>query len=194
MEISPNVSPPVCKILDYGRYKYEEQKRQATARSRQKVADLNEVKIRPNIEQHDYEVKCRTISRILSRGDKVRLVVRFRGREITRPERGFEVLRRVLVDLEGQFRVEQEPGMEGRQIVMVLSQGGGGKSRKSVEDIIPLSLTQPRVVRTMVAAEAVVEAVVEQTGEEQAGESDESELTGIEGTDESQSDASDLGS
>ena len=84
VEISGNVSPPVCKILDYGRFKYQERKRQSQARGKQKTSDLNEVKIRPNIEKHDYEVKIRTIERILDRGDRARLVVRFRGREITR--------------------------------------------------------------------------------------------------------------
>ena len=126
VEISPGESPPVCKILDYGRYKYEEQKRQASARAKQKVADLNEVKVRPNIERHDYEVKKRTIERILTRGDKVRLVVRFRGREITRQERGAEVLRRLLVDLGDTVRVEQEAHSEGRQSVMILSRRTGG--------------------------------------------------------------------
>ena len=144
VEISPNVRPPVCKILDYGRFKYEEQKRHAGSRTKQKVADLNEVKVRPNIEKHDYEVKLRTILRILDRGDKVRLVVRFRGREITRPERGFEVLKRMLAELEGKARVEQPPNMEGRMIVMVLGQDSGGKGKQSISDIIPEHKTRPR--------------------------------------------------
>ena len=126
-------------------------------------------------------MKCRNIERILGRGDKVRLVVRFRGREITRPERGFEVIRRVLLDLDGKFRVEQEPSMEGRQIIMVLSQAGGGKSRKSVDEIIPLAMTRPRSERVPAPPPPSERGAAGHAGD-----------AGIENVDESQSGASDL--
>ncbi len=145
VEISGNVSPPVCKILDYGRFKYQERKRQAQARSKQKTSDLNEVKIRPNIEKHDYEVKIRTIERILERGDRARLVVRFRGREIMRQDLGAEILRKIVEDMSETVRIEQLPRKEGRQLVMVLAKRMGG-SKANPEEINPAHFRDAPIV------------------------------------------------
>ena len=145
VEISGNVSPPVCKILDYGRFKYQERKRQSQARGKQKTSDLNEVKIRPNIEKHDYEVKIRTIERILDRGDRARLVVRFRGREITRQDLGAEVLRKIVEDMAEAVRIEQLPRKEGRQLVMVLAKRTGG-SKANPEEINPAHFRDAPIV------------------------------------------------
>lgn len=121
VEISPTVSPPVCKILDYGRFKYEEQKRQSQARARQKTTTTKEIKMRPNTDTHDYEVKMRKVDEILASGDKVRLVIRFRGREMTHPELGRDLLQKILKRLEGAIRVEQQSRMEGRQMVAIIA-------------------------------------------------------------------------
>jgi translation initiation factor IF-3 len=121
VEISPNADPPVCKILDIGKYKYEEQKRKNEARKKQKVIEVKEIKLRPNIDDHDYEVKMRATKRFLEEGDKVKVTLRFRGREMAHVELGHRLLGRVKTDFEGQAKVEQEPRSEGRQIVMVLA-------------------------------------------------------------------------
>ena len=121
VEISPNADPPVCKILDYGKYKYEAQKKKNEARKKQKTIDVKEVKFRPNIDDHDYGVKMRSMLRFLSEGDKVKVTLRFRGREMAHQELGVNVLSRVRVDLDEQAKVEQMPQMEGRQMIMVLA-------------------------------------------------------------------------
>ena len=121
VEISPNADPPVCKILDIGKYKYEEQKRKNEARKKQKVIEVKEIKLRPNIDDHDYDVKMRAMKRFLEEGDKVKVTLRFRGREMAHVELGHQLLSRVKTDFEGQAKVEQEPRSEGRQIVMVLA-------------------------------------------------------------------------
>jgi translation initiation factor IF-3 len=121
VEISPNADPPVCKILDIGKYKYEEQKRKNEARKKQKVIEVKEIKLRPNIDDHDYEVKMRATKRFLEEGDKVKVTLRFRGREMAHVELGHRLLNRVKADFDGQAKVESEPRSEGRQIVMVLA-------------------------------------------------------------------------
>ncbi len=121
VEISPNAAPPVCKILDFGRFKYEDQKKKAEARKKQKVIDVKEIKMRPNIDQHDYDVKMRSILRFLEDGDKVKVTLRFRGREMAHQDLGLKVLIRVRDQLEELTKVEQFPRLEGRQMIMVLA-------------------------------------------------------------------------
>tara|TARA_Y100001936_G_scaffold66076_1_gene64983 strand:+ start:14802 stop:15263 length:462 start_codon:yes stop_codon:yes gene_type:complete len=120
VEMASNASPPVCKILDYGKLKYEDQKRKAEARKKQKTIDVKEIKMRPGIESHDYDVKMRAMHRFLDDGDKVKVTLRFRGREMAHQDLGMNVLNRVKDDLEDHAKVEQYPKMEGRQMVMVL--------------------------------------------------------------------------
>lgn len=121
VEVSPNATPPVCKILDYGKYKYEQQKKANEARKKQKTVDVKEVKLRPGIEEHDYQVKFRNAKRFLEHGDKVKVTMRFRGREMAHQEIGMEVLNRMKEDLAEVSKVDLEPKMEGRQVIMVLS-------------------------------------------------------------------------
>ncbi len=121
VEISPNAAPPVCKILDIGKYKYEEQKRKNEARKKQKVIEVKEIKLRPNIDDHDYDVKKRAMHRFLEEGDKVKVTLRFRGREMAHQEIGVALLNRVKTDFLEEAKVESEPRPEGRQIVMVLA-------------------------------------------------------------------------
>ncbi len=121
VEVSPNAEPPVCKILDYGKYKYEDQKRKAEARKKQKTIDVKEIKMRPGIDAHDYDVKMRAMRRFLDEGDKVKVTLRFRGREMAHQEIGVRVLQRVRDDLDEISKVEQFPKMEGRQMTMVIS-------------------------------------------------------------------------
>ena len=121
VEISPNADPPVCKILDFGKYKYEEQKKKNEARKRQKVIEVKEVKFRPSIDDHDYDVKMRSMQKFIGEGDKVKVTMRFRGRELAHQELGMDVLMRVKGDLDAVAKVEQFPRMEGRQMTMVVS-------------------------------------------------------------------------
>ncbi|MEE2970338.1 MAG: translation initiation factor IF-3 [Pseudomonadota bacterium] len=119
--VSPNVDPPVCKILDYGKLKYENQKKKNEARKRQKTVDVKEVKFRPGIETHDYDVKMRSMRKFLGEGDKVKVTLRFRGREMAHQELGLQVLNRVRDDVEELAKIEQFPKMEGRQMIMVVA-------------------------------------------------------------------------
>lgn len=121
VEISPNADPPVCKILDYGKYKYEAQKKKNEAKKKQKIIDVKEIKLRPNIDDHDYDVKMRNMRRFLGDGDKVKVTLRFRGREMAHQELGAVVLKRVKADIDEIAKVEQEAKMEGRQMVMVMA-------------------------------------------------------------------------
>lgn len=121
VEISPNADPPVCKILDYGKYKYEQQKKAAEARKKQKTVEVKEIQIRPNIGDNDYMVKLKAAKRFLEDGDKVKVVLRFRGREMAHTELGFGLLKKMLVDLGEAAKVEFEPKMEGRQVMMVVA-------------------------------------------------------------------------
>ena len=121
VEVSPNAKPPVCKILDYGKYKYEQQKKAAEARKKQKTVDVKEVKIRPGIEDHDYQVKMRNARRFLENGDKVKVTMRFRGREMAHQDIGMNLLNRMIEELSDVGKVDLKPKMEGRQMMMVLS-------------------------------------------------------------------------
>jgi len=121
LEISPNADPPVVKILDFGKFKYEQQKKKNEAKKKQKVIEIKEVKVRPNIDENDYQVKMRAMKSFIEEGDKVKVTLRFRGREMAHQEFGFRVLERVKADLETHGVVEQFPKMEGRQMVMVMA-------------------------------------------------------------------------
>jgi len=121
VEISPDAQPPVVKILDYGKFKYQEQKKAADARKRQKIVEIKEIKMRPNIDDHDYDVKLRSIRRFFQEGDKVKVTLRFRGREMAHMELGWELLKRVKSDTESFSKVEYEPRLEGRQMVMIIA-------------------------------------------------------------------------
>jgi translation initiation factor IF-3 len=121
VEISPNAEPPVCKILDYGKFKYEQQKKKNEAKKKQKIVEIKEVKVRPNIDENDYQVKLRAMKGFIEEGDKVKVTLRFRGREMAHQDIGVRVLERIRGDLEAATKVEQMPRMEMRQMVMVLS-------------------------------------------------------------------------
>ena len=121
VEISPNATPPVCKIMDFGKFKYEQQKREAEARKKQKIIEVKEVKFRPNTDQHDYDVKMRNVMKFLESGDKVKVTLRFRGREMAHQDIGAELLHRVAADIEDVGKVENMPKMEGRQMIMMIA-------------------------------------------------------------------------
>jgi len=121
VEISPNVEPPVCKILDLGKLKYQTQKKSAEARKKQKIIEIKEIKMRPNIDTHDYEVKMRAIQRFFEDGDKVKVTLKFRGREMAHMELGMKLLLQVKDDTQTIAKVEAEPKLEGRQMMMVLA-------------------------------------------------------------------------
>jgi translation initiation factor IF-3 len=121
VEISPNTNPPVCKYLDYGKFKYSAQKKAAEARKRQKVVEIKEIKLRPMIDDHDYGVKMRAMQRFFEEGDKVKITLRYRGREMAHQEIGTKLLDKVKTDVAAIAKVEQEPRFEGRQVVMVLA-------------------------------------------------------------------------
>ena len=121
VEISPNADPPVCKVLDYGKYKYEIQKKANEARKKQKVIEVKEIKMRPGIDEHDYQVKMRSVQRFIKDGDKVKLTIRFRGREMAHQELGKKVLDRVCDDVVALAKVEQFPKSDGRLMTMVIA-------------------------------------------------------------------------
>lgn len=120
VEISPNANPPVCKIMDFGKYKYETQKRESEARKKQTTIQVKEVKFRPNTDTHDYDVKMRNVVKFLEKGDKVKVTMRFRGREMAHQNLGRELLERVAEDIQDLGKVENMPKMEGRQMVMMI--------------------------------------------------------------------------
>ncbi|SFS13400.1 bacterial translation initiation factor 3 (bIF-3) [Yoonia litorea] len=120
VEISPNANPPVCKIMDYGKFKYETQKKEAEARKKQKTIEIKEIKFRPNTDNHDYEVKMKNVFKFLENGDKVKITLRFRGREMAHQELGRQLLERVAEDTKEHGKVENFPKMEGRQMVMLI--------------------------------------------------------------------------
>src|ERR1700686_1997546 len=121
VEIAPNSVPPVCKILDFGKYKYQAQKKPAEARKKQKVVEIKEIKLRPMIDDHDYDVKMRSMRRFFEEGDKVKVTLRFRGREMAHQKLGYKLLDRVKVDTAPIAKIESEPRFEGRQMVMLLA-------------------------------------------------------------------------
>ncbi|MFK7937971.1 MAG: translation initiation factor IF-3 [Roseovarius sp.] len=120
VEISPNANPPVAKIMDYGKYKYEQQKRESEARKKQKIIEVKEVKFRPNTDTHDYDVKMRNVFKFLEGGDKVKVTLRFRGREMAHQELGRDLLNRVAEDTKEIGKIENMPKMEGRQMIMII--------------------------------------------------------------------------
>jgi translation initiation factor IF-3 len=121
VEIAPNGNPPVCKIMDYGKYKFQAQKKAAEARKRQKVVEIKEIKLRPMIDDHDYDVKMRAMLRFFEEGDKVKITLRYRGREMAHQEIGTKLLDKVKTDVASYAKVEQDARFEGRQVVMVLA-------------------------------------------------------------------------
>ena len=121
VELQPNAEPPVVKILDYGKYKYQAQNRASEARKKQKVIEVKEIKLRPNIDSHDYDVKMRSVRKFLEAGDKVKVTLRFRGREMAHVELGSQLLQRVREDIDEEAKIESMPKMEGRQMIMVLA-------------------------------------------------------------------------
>lgn len=121
VEVAPQAEPPVCKILDYGKFKFEAQKKAAEARKKQKVIEVKEIKLRPNIDDNDYDVKMRAAKRFIEEGDKVKVTMRFRGREMAHQDLGMNVLMRVRDYLDELAKVEQMPKLEGRQMIMVLA-------------------------------------------------------------------------
>ncbi len=120
VEISPNATPPVCKIMDFGKFKYEQQKRESEARKKQKTIEVKEIKFRPGTDKHDYDVKMRSVMKFLQEGDKVKVTLRFRGREMAHQELGLELLQRVAADVTEIGKVENMPKLEGRQMVMMI--------------------------------------------------------------------------
>ena len=121
VEISPNAEPPVCKILDYGKFKYEAQKKKNEARKKQKVIEVKEIKMRPGIDDHDYDVKMRAIHRVLEEGDKVKVTMRFRGREMAHQHLAMDILEKVKTEIADLAKVEQMPKLEGKQMMMVMA-------------------------------------------------------------------------
>jgi len=121
VEIVPNATPPVCKILDYGKFRFMEQKKAAEARKRQKIVEIKEIKLRPGIDDHDYEVKMKAVRRFFEECDKVKITLRFRGRELAHQDLGYALLNRVRTETANYAKVEAEPSMEGRQMIMVLA-------------------------------------------------------------------------
>ncbi|WP_331250897.1 translation initiation factor IF-3 [Frigidibacter albus] len=120
VEISPNAVPPVCKIMDFGKFKYEQQKREAEARKKQHIIEIKEIKFRPGTDSHDYEVKMRSVFKFLEEGDKVKITLRFRGREMAHQDLGMDLLNRVAADVGEKGKVESMPRLEGRQMVMMI--------------------------------------------------------------------------
>jgi translation initiation factor IF-3 len=121
IEISPNVDPPVCKILDYGKFKYQEQKKQAASRKKQRVIEVKELKIRPGIAENDYQVKLKAMLRFLEEGNKVKITTRFRGRELSHIQLATQLMERIKVDLQELAKVEFAPKVEGKQMIMILA-------------------------------------------------------------------------
>jgi translation initiation factor IF-3 len=121
VEIAPNSEPPVCKILDYGRFRFNEQKKQAEARKKQKTVEVKEIKLRPGIDKHDYDVKMKAVQRFFEEGDKVKVTLRFRGREMAHQDIGYRLLERVKAETATIAKVESEPQLEGRQMIMILA-------------------------------------------------------------------------
>jgi translation initiation factor IF-3 len=121
VEVAPNADPPVCKFLDFGKFKYEAQKKKSEARKKQKIIDVKEIKMRPGIDEHDYQVKMRNMRRFLDDGDKVKVTIRFRGREMVHQDLGMKVLDRVREELDELAKVELMPKLEGRQMIMIVA-------------------------------------------------------------------------
>ena len=125
VELQPNAAPPVCRLMDYGKFLYQQKKKSVDAKKKQRQMQVKEIKFRPGTEEADYQVKLRNLIRFLEQGDKVKVTIRFRGREMAHQELGMEVLDRLAKDIEGNATIEQRPKMEGRQLVMVAGPGKG---------------------------------------------------------------------
>ena len=121
VEVSPNAKPPVCKVLDFGKYKFEQKRKKQDNKKKQKVTHLKEIKVRPTIDTHDYQVKMRALTKFINAGDKVKVSLRFRGREIAHNELGMDLMRRIIADATEIAKPELEPKMDGRQIIMILT-------------------------------------------------------------------------
>ncbi len=121
VEVSPNANPPVCKVIEYGKFKYAAQKKAAEARKKQKVIEVKEIKYRPNIDEHDYEIKLKSIKKFINSGDKVKITMRFRGREMSHQDLGAKVLQRIREDLNETIKIEQYPKLEGKQMVQIFA-------------------------------------------------------------------------
>ena len=137
VEVSPNAEPPVCKILDFGKYKYEQQKKAAEARKKQKTVDVKEIKVRPNIEDHDYQVKIKAARKFLTNEDKVKVTLRFRGREMAYKDQAAQLLHRIRDDLADLSKVEFQPKMEGRQMIMILAPEKAASDKKTTTEVKP---------------------------------------------------------
>ena len=134
VEVSPNAKPPVCKIIEYRKFKYAAQKKAAEARKKQKTVEVKEIKFRPNIDTNDYEIKMRSVRKFIGGGDKVKITMRFRGREMTHQDIGVKVLRRIREDLDTLVRIEQFPKLEGRQMVQIFAPNLTEKTDSSRQD------------------------------------------------------------
>ena len=144
VEISPNATPPVCRLMDYGKFKYQEQKKAAEARAKQKIIQVKEIKLRPGTDENDYQVKMRNIKRFIEDGDKVKVTLRFRGREMAHQEIGMRQLERIREELAEMAQVESMPKLEGRQMVMMLAparkkSGGSAKAAAPAPETVPPS-------------------------------------------------------
>ena len=138
VEVSPNAKPPVCKIIEYGKFKYAAQKKAAEARKKQKTVEVKEIKFRPNIDTNDYEIKMRSVRKFINSGDKVKITMRFRGREMTHQDIGVKVLRRIREDLDTLVKIEQFPKLEGRQMVQIFAPNLSEKADSPRQDkVIP---------------------------------------------------------
>tara|TARA_B110000261_G_C12901233_1_gene284518 strand:+ start:167 stop:655 length:489 start_codon:yes stop_codon:yes gene_type:complete len=138
VEVSPNAKPPVCKIIEYGKFKYAAQKKAAEARKKQKTVEVKEIKFRPNIDTNDYEIKMRSVRKFIGGGDKVKITMRFRGREMTHQDIGVKVLRRIREDLDTLVKIEQFPKLEGRQMVQIFAPNLSEKDDSARQDkVIP---------------------------------------------------------
>ena len=139
VEVSPDSNPPVCKIIDYGKFKYAAQKKAAGAKKKQKTIDVKEVKFRPNIDTHDYEVKMRSVKKFLDSGDKVKVTMRFRGREMSHQDIGVRVLERIREELSDRVKVEQYPKLEGRQMVQIFAPNFSEKSNSVDQNSVDIN-------------------------------------------------------
>ena len=135
VEVAPTATPPVCRLLDYGKYKYEQAKKEREVRRSQKVALLREVRFRPKIGEHDFEAKIRSVKKLLGGGDKVKITVMFRGREITHPDIAWRLLQKLVESLKGVASIEKQPSMEGRRMIMVLSPVVGHQAEAKEEKV-----------------------------------------------------------
>ncbi|MAZ76082.1 MAG: translation initiation factor IF-3 [Micavibrio sp.] len=163
VEVSPNAKPPVCKVLDFGKYKYEQQKKASEARKKQKTVDVKEVKMRPNIEDHDYGVKLRNAQRFIKAENKVKVTLRFRGREMAHKDIAADLLKRFVDDLSDIAKVDLEPKMEGRQMIMVLSPDqAAADALKKEEKLAAKKAAKEEKLTAAAEVEAVEEAPKEE--------------------------------